>query len=95
MALLVFGVLLSANTIGGSYCWPYSLDSDCVVDVCCVAVAIVVLLLVNHSESAGCVCVLCVLVGTRLVEEDFSFVFVLEQNLWTKIFLLFLMLEQD
>ena len=72
MALRVFDVSLIANAIRVSYCWPYSFHSDCVVNVVGVAVVIIVLLLVKYSESAGCLCVLCVLVRTRLAEEDFS-----------------------
>ena len=71
-------MLSIAKSPGVNYCWPYYFHSDGVVNVCGVAVAIVVLLLVKHSESAGCLCVLCVLVGTRLVEEDFCVCFSIE-----------------
>ena len=79
----------SANVTAVGHWWPYNFHLDCVVDAVAVAMAIGVRLLANHSEWSGCLCVLCVSVGTRLVEQDFSFVLLLKQNLWTKMFLLF------
>ena len=83
----ISGTIIHVSYVGN--CWLFYLHCYGGGDVSAVAVAIVLWLLVKYSELARCCCVLCFSVGTRLVEQDFSFVLLLEQNLWTKMFLLY------